>query len=160
MATKVFQKDLWVARNDDESIWSFLAEPIKDEKEGAYFYKDFDTFLKLKKEDNIPLIGCLYNKDLTNIQKELNLTNIKEPYKIKVTVVFEDLPDVDKAGLPCRPEMLQKAANVVREYTDCLLITKYELSELKARIRNLEQIKEAYFSLKEELKLALKDIEI
>lgn len=157
MATKVFQKDIWVARNDDKSIWSFLAEPIRNEKEGAYFYKDFDAFLN---QDNIPLVSCLYHKDLTNIQEELNLINIKEPYKIKVTVVFEDLPDVDKAGLPYRPEILQKAANVVREYTDCLLITKYELSELKARIRNLEQIKEAYFSLKEELKLALKDIEL
>ena len=157
MATKVFQKDIWVARNDDKSIWSFLAKPIRNEEEGAYFYRNFDAYLK---QDNTLFVSCFYHQDLTSTQEELNLTNIKEPYKIKVTITFEDLPDVDKAGLPYRSEMLQKAANVVREYTDCLLITKYELSELKARIRDLEQIKEAYLSLKRELKLALEDIEI
>lgn len=81
-------------------------------------------------------------------------------YEIELEITFTDLPDVDRVGLPYRTEMLQKAANIVREYTDCLLITKYELLELKARIRDLEQIKEAYFSLKKELKLALEDIEI
>lgn len=143
MATKVFQKDIWVKRDADGSLWGFFKRPEKNEN-GACFYE---------------ILKNLYNKEVADIQ-EVNLTNIKEPYKIKVTIIFEDLPNVDKAGLPYRPEILQKAANVVREYTDCLLITKYELSELKARIRDLEQTRDNYLSLKRELKLALEDIEI
>lgn len=90
MATKVFQKDIWVARDDDKSLWSFLAKPIKNKEKGAYFYKNFDAFLK---EDNILFVSCLYHQNLTNIQKELNLTNINKPYKIKVKIIFENLPD-------------------------------------------------------------------
>lgn len=155
MATKVFEHDLWIARDKNNSLWSFLEEPAKSKEEGIYYCKN-DEFTK----NDMPFISCLHNRNLTDIQKELNLTNINEPYKIKVKLIFEDLPDIDKAGLPYRSEMLQKAAYAVYEHTDCLLVTKSEISELKARIRDLEQIKEAYFDLKTELKLALKDIEI
>lgn len=151
MATKEFQKNIWIARDLDESLRGFFSKPEKNEN-GAYFSREEDP------DDR--MFEHLCNRELTDLQEELNLTNIKEPYKIKVTIIFEDLPNVDKAGLPYRPEILQKAANVVREYTDCLLITKYELSELKARIRDLEQTRDNYLSLKRELKLALEDIEI
>lgn len=151
MATKEFQKDIWIARDLDESLWGFFSKPEKNEN-GDYFSRKEDPYDRMFEH--------LCNKKLTDLQEELNLTNIEEPYKIKVTIIFEDLPDVNKAGLPYRPETLKKAANVVREYTDCLLITKYELSELKARIRDLEQTRDNYLSLKRELKLALEDIEI
>lgn len=77
MATKVFQKDIWVEKDTDGSLWGFFKRPEKNEN-GACFYRMFEN---------------LYNKEVADIQEELNLTNINKPHKIKVKLIFENLPD-------------------------------------------------------------------
>ena len=157
MATKVFQSKIWAARDNNNEVHLYADKPIYNEQYGIYQDTEYN-----KDDPAQKIINTIFCKKYLpkEIEQMLNLTTIDKPYEIELEITFTDLPDVDRVGLPYRTEMLQKAADVVREYTDCLLITKYELSELKARIRDLEQIKEAYFALKSELKLALKDIEI
>ena len=157
MATKVFQSKIWAARDNNNEVNLYTDKPIYNEQFGVYQDTKYD-----KDDPTQKIINTIFCKKYLpkEIEQILNLTTIDKPYEIELEITFTDLPDVDRVGLPYRTEMLQKAADAVREYTDCLLITKHELSELKARIRNLEQIKEAYFVLKSELKLALKDIEI
>ena len=157
MATKVFQSKIWAARDNNNEVHLYADKPIYNEEYGIYQDTEYN-----KDDPAQKIINTIFCKKYLpkEIEQMLNLTTIDKPYEIELEITFTDLPDVDRVGLPYRTEMLQKAANAVREYTDCLLITKHELSELKARIRDLEQIKEAYFALKSELKLALKDIEI
>lgn len=157
MATKVFQSKIWAARDNNNEVHLYADKPIYNEQYGIYQDTEYN-----KDDPAQKIINTIFCKKYLpkEIEQMLNLTTIDEPYEIELEITFTDLPDVDRVGLPYRTEMLQKAANVVREYTDCLLITKYELSELKARIRDLEQTRDNYLSLKRELKLALEDIEI
>lgn len=139
MATKSYEFDLWAAKDNDGLLYCYCSKPEKSEEYGMYTEsKDLDY-------DDINS-GGLLKDSLSSFAKELNLTNINEPYKFKAKLIFEDLPDnpdnpdnlesdnINNQKQEIMPENnqtpLAKAQEVVYTQTDCVLLSKEEYQEL------------------------------
>lgn len=146
MATKVFQKDIWIERDIDGSLWGFFKRPEKNEN-GACFYRLFEN---------------LYNREVTDIQEELNLTNINKPHKIKVKLIFENLPDSSESSEKDIPDYQIKVKQLKKEtlaYYNYILLLKEEYELMCKTIEHLDTIKTAYTELKELLKSTFDEFE-
>ena len=76
MATKVFEFDLWAARDDDDnSLWIYLSEP-KKENDGYYIANEESSYTLINGflQDTITQFQ---QDNITQFQEELNLTNVK-----------------------------------------------------------------------------------
>ena len=135
MATKVFEYNLWAAKDDDGSIWSYCSEPKKDE-DGNYHESDTHDSGNIK--------SGAFLKDIVNrLSIKLNLIDLKEPYKFKAKLIFEGLPDnpdnpesdnINNQKQEIMPENnqtpLEQAKAAVHFHSDCKLLTKEEYEEL------------------------------
>lgn len=80
MATVEF--DLWVARDKvDNKLYAFDTKPFENEEDGRYYE------ITGKVEETFAYI--FQYAELTEHEKKLNLTDVKEPRKFRVKVTFE-----------------------------------------------------------------------